>query len=133
MERDSTQDWLLPAGAKPPTVADLQSGIEQALAVALASERAVISVGAAALDAAEQARRAASIAERAAATALQAQRQAPARRNDPRAGLDRAPAASGTGVEDDRLRSFTDRANRVGARLLALQRSAVEAPLAIVD
>jgi hypothetical protein len=133
MDRDSTQDWLLPAGAKPPSVAELQSAIEQALAVAHASERAVISVGAAALDAAEQARRAASIAERAAATALQAQRRASSAGSELQRGSDRRPAARVTDGEDDRLRSFTDRANRVGARLLALQRSAVGAPLAIAD
>ncbi len=133
MDRDSTQDWLLPAGAKPPSVAELQNGIDQALAVARASERAVISVGASALDAAEQARRAASIAERAAATALQVQRRASSAGSEPQRGLDRPPPARVTDGEDDRLRSFTDRANRVGARLLALQRSAVGAPLAIAD
>ena len=64
---DSTQDWLLPEGARPPTIGELELRIEEALVTARASEAAVMTVGAAAIDAAEQAKRAAELAERASA------------------------------------------------------------------
>jgi hypothetical protein len=67
--RDDTQDWLLPAGSAPPLMVELEHRVDEALAIAKASEAAVMSVGAAAIDAAEQARRAAELAERAARSA----------------------------------------------------------------
>ena len=69
-ERDSTQDWLLPDAALPPTIGELEHRIEEAVTIAHASEAAVITVGAAALEAAKQANRAAEIAERASAVVL---------------------------------------------------------------
>lgn len=68
-ERDSTQDWLLPPGSAPPLMSELEHRVDEALAIAKASEAAVMTVGAAAIDAAEQARRAAELAERAARSA----------------------------------------------------------------
>jgi hypothetical protein len=104
-ERDSTADWLLPDDQAPPLLSDLELRIDEALATARASEQAVTIVGAAAIDAAKQAVRAAELAERASATALDASRVA------------------FTGPpEDASLRSFTDRADRVVARLRALER-----------
>jgi hypothetical protein len=97
-ERDSTRDWLLPGHARPPLLSELEARIDEALATARASEAAVMTVGAAALDAAEQARRAAVLAERA-SSAL------------------RGPAEGG-----DRLREFTERADRVAGRLQELAR-----------
>jgi hypothetical protein len=119
-ERDSTQDWLLPQGSAPPLLSELEGRIDEAMAVARASEKAVVAVGDLALDAARQARRAAEIAERATATAT-ALAQSPAPRSPP---------------EDVSLRGFSERADRVVARLRALERrprgsrqaSAVAAP-----
>jgi hypothetical protein len=118
-ERDSTQDWLLPAGAAPPLLSELERRIDEALIVAKASEKAVMTVGEAALDAAQQARRAADLAERATAAALAAQTAEPA----PSAPQSRngAPVPARPG-EDVALRSFSERADRVVARLRARER-----------
>lgn len=104
-ERDSTQDWLLPEGAAPPLLSELEGRIDEALIVAKASEKAVMAVGEAALDAAQQARRAADMAERASVAALSAQPPVPERPS-----------------QDAALRSFSERADRVVARLRALER-----------
>ncbi len=104
--RDTTQDWLLPEHARPPLLSELVTRIDVALATARASEAAVMTVGAAALDAAEQARRAADLAEQASAAMLGAQ-----------SGSD---ADDG---EDDGLRDFSVRADRVAARLRELERA----------
>ncbi len=104
-ERDSTQDWLIPEGAGPPLLSELEQRIDEALVTAKASEKAVMEVGEAALDAAEQARRAADIAERATAAVLSGN-----------------GAAAGSAGEDAALRSFSERADRVVARLRALER-----------
>jgi len=110
-ERDSTQDWLLPAEAVPPTVGELEDRIEEAVTIAHASEAAVMTVGAAALEAANQANRAAEIAERASTVALDAQKSVA------------QSAARAQEESDDRsLRGFTERADRVVARLRALER-----------
>ncbi len=103
-ERDSTQDWLIPESGGAPLLSELERRIDEALIVAKASEKAVMEVGEAALDAAEQARRAADIAERATAAVL--------------SGNGVAAGAS----EDAALRSFSERADRVVARLRALER-----------
>jgi hypothetical protein len=110
-ERDNTQDWLLPEGSAPPLLSELEQRIDEALIVAKASERAAMAVGDAALDAAQQARRAADLAERASAAALAAW----------------PPSSAGPSVEagpqvDAALRSFSERADRVVARLRALER-----------
>ena len=120
-ERDDTQDWLLPEGAAPPLLSELEARIDEALIVAKASEKAVMAVGDAALDAAEQARRAADLAERATAAALQAV-SAPGA-----SASGELPAQSDYPPEDEALRSFSERADRVVARLQALERLAVPA------
>ncbi|MCW2988507.1 MAG: hypothetical protein JWM24_1445, partial [Solirubrobacterales bacterium] len=66
-ERDSTEDWLLPESSRPPLLSELEGRIDEALIIAKASEKAVMAVGDAALNAAQQARRAAELAERASA------------------------------------------------------------------
>jgi hypothetical protein len=120
-ERDSTQDWLLPEESRPPLLSELEERIDGAVAIARSSERAAIAVGEAALDAAQQARRAAEIAERATAATLSATEPAGARSA---ADLAVASAAPGTGspAEDAALRDFSERADRVVARLRALER-----------
>jgi hypothetical protein len=116
MERDSTQEWLLPADAVPPLMSELEARIDLALATARASEEAVNEVGAAAIDAAKQARRAAESAERASAVALTlARAEPPAPAPVPRA----EPPGE---VDDPSLRGFIGRADRVMARLRALER-----------
>jgi hypothetical protein len=104
-ERDSAGGWLLPAQRTPPTVAELEQRIDEALATARASEAAVMTVGAAALDAAEQAKRAAELAERASAKI---------------SAVLRPPAA--TPSPDTSMRDFTARADRIAERLRKLQR-----------
>jgi len=122
---DKTGEWLLPAGSRPPTVAELEERIELALRTARASEAAVMTVGAAALDAAEQAKRAAELAERAsAAVAASAARPVevvpgPAlKAAAPRRQPQRAPSAP----SDNGLRSFHAQADRLAERLRLLQR-----------
>jgi hypothetical protein len=105
VERDSTQDWLLPAGSTPPLLRELELRIDEAVVIARASEAAVREVGDAAIDAALQACRAAELAERASEAALEARRGA---RSD--------------SAQEDGLREFSERADRVAARLRALQR-----------
>jgi len=135
-ERDSTQDWVVPTEAAPPLLGELELKVDEALAVARASEDAVSAVGAAALDAAEQARRAAELAERASAAALDASRavatrEAPASPPPP-AARPALPASAGeangspeparpAGPDpDEALRRFVERADRVAARLRAV-------------
>jgi hypothetical protein len=101
---ETTQEWQLPDSAKPPLIGELVERIDEALATARASEAAVMTVGAAALDAAEQARRAAELAERASA-AMQPRPSQPAS----------TPA-------DDGLGDFSARADRVAEQLRRLQR-----------
>jgi hypothetical protein len=70
-QRDSTQDWVVPRGTVP-TVAELEARIDEAVVIARASEEGVREVGEMALDAAQQARRAAALAEMASAAAVEA-------------------------------------------------------------
>jgi multidrug efflux pump subunit AcrA (membrane-fusion protein) len=120
-ERDTTQDWLLPKGAAPPSLGELEGRIEEAISVARGSEvrseaaqSAVVAIGESALDAARQARRAAGAAERAAASAAEAQQKVA--RVEARERL--APEADGGSVPfDESLRDFSRRADRVMRRL----------------
>jgi hypothetical protein len=112
-ERDSTEDWLLPDAALPPSVGELERRIEEAVGIARASETAVMAVGEAALEAANQANRAAEIAERASAVALEVQKRVTRRAS---------PSGGEAESEEGSLRGFTERADRVVARLRALER-----------
>ncbi len=116
-ERDSTGDWVLPEDARPPLVSELVERIDEALATARASEAAVITVGAAAIDAAEQAKRAAELAERASDAILAAAKRERA------AAAPAAPTAPKAPREDQSLRDFSARADRLAARLKDLQKS----------
>jgi hypothetical protein len=112
-QRDDTQDWRLPEDSRPPLLSELVERVDEALMTARASESAVVSVGAAALDAAEQARKAADLAEQAADRAGAAVQF----------GLKRDGAESEfAGWPEDRQRRFSQRADRIVARLRELQR-----------
>ena len=113
-ERDSTQDWLLPDVAKPPLLSELVARIDYAVNTARASEAAVMAVGEAALDAAEQARRAAELAERASAAMLDGGRSG--KLSEAQIWQVSAPTPP-----DDSLRSFSERADRVARRLHELE------------
>jgi len=121
---ESTRDWLLPEAGRPPLIGELECRVEEALATARASEAAVMTVGAAAIDAAEQARRAAELAERASVAALSAQARAETTTVGPVRG---APPAEGPGREDS-LGDFSERADRLVARLRQLQRVPLAEP-----
>ena len=119
---DSTEDWLLPEQARPPLIGELEQRIDLALATARASEAAVTTVGEAALDAAKQARRAAELAERASVAALEA-------REEVASAVTVAPAPSSKPEPlDDSLSSFSERADRLVARLRGLQRIPLAPP-----
>jgi len=105
---DTTHEWRLPEAEKPPLIGELVERIDEALAIARSSEAAVMTVGAAALDAAEQARRAAELAERASA----AMQRVPARKLPGRL----------VSAEDEGLGDFGARADRLAERLQRLQR-----------
>lgn len=102
---DPAQEWRLPERSRPPLLGELVERIDEALAVARASEAAVMTVGAAALDAAEQARRAADLAARASATM------------DGGGAARKRPAP----VYSDSMDEFRARADRVAERLHRLQ------------
>jgi hypothetical protein len=105
------EDWRLPERSRPPLIGELVERIDEALATARASEAAVMTVGAAALDAAEQARRAAELAERASAAI----------------GGNGAPTAAPPTGESGAMSDFTARADRVAERLRRLQRMPLSA------
>ena len=118
--RDSTEEWLLPDRDAPPTVVELELRIDEAVAIARASETAAVSLGVAAIESAEQARRAADLAVQASEAASRAAEEA--------AGNAGANGASNGGqtmkapAEDERMVIFARRADRVGARFAQLQR-----------
>lgn len=136
VERDNTQDWLLPAAALPPTMHELGQRVDVALATARSAEAAALEIGAAAFDAAEQARRAAEFAERA-VSGEDAPRPLPAAEDAEQVVVDGArdaipPVGANGGAEparrrngsadhDERLRLFSERADRVMTRLRALE------------
>jgi hypothetical protein len=122
---DSTEDWLLPEHSRPPLIGELERRVELALTTARASEAAVMTVGAAAIGAAEQAERAAGLAEKASATALAVQDRVAAMAVAPAPSLAVEPKEN---QEDDTLSDFSARADRLVARLRQLQRVPLPAP-----
>jgi hypothetical protein len=131
---ESTQDWLLPEHSRPPLIGELERRVELALTMARASEAAVVTVGAAAISAAEQAERAAGLAEKASATALEVQDRFAAMTLAPSPSVSPQPAVvpagddSPSSAEDDSLSDFSARADRLVARLRQLQRVPLPAP-----
>jgi len=121
-ERDSTQDWLLTEEAAPPLIDELVERIEEALDVAYASEAAVAAVGDLAVSAAESARGAAeqahTAAEQAHRSAVLAEQASASMQEDRRRRTVQGAVPEGDGG----LRNFSERADRVVARLRALER-----------
>lgn len=138
-----------------PLVSQLEARIDEALVIARASEQGVREVGEMALDAARQARRAAEAAEQSAAVAVAAQtKPAPDQLEEEKASRVEhklSPVEGGNSVEEEaksaqeeppvtdppaspqphfevRFRSFTERADRVSARLRRLGASHPAAP-----
>jgi len=153
-ERDSTQDWIVPRGTVP-LVSELEARIDEALVIARASEEGVREVGEMALDAARQARRAAEAAEKSAAAAAAAQtKPAPDQKEEIKASriehklsplegekwfkedaksAQKEPPVMKTPAPpqphfEARFRTFTERADRVSARLRRLGASRPAAP-----
>jgi hypothetical protein len=130
--RDSTDDWRLPARGLPPTIAELEARIDEALVIARSSEAAVIEVGAAAIESAEQAKRAADLALKASEVASGGGGAAKAPNGS--AGNaqavveeDNGPPLANGGARpdphrDDRLTRFSHRADRLDARFAQLSR-----------
>lgn len=92
VERDTADDWRIEPRRSVATVAELEGRIDVALATARGAEEAALEIGAASIEAAEQARRAAALAERASAAAARAAGEVasaplvlapPPRRSDP--------------------------------------------------
>jgi hypothetical protein len=119
-ERDDTGDWVLPPEARPATLAQLEQRIDYAVAVARASEAAALEIGAAAIDAAEQAKRAAELAVRASAGMVAGE---PLGEDEPGAersnGAAAEPAAEPESAYDS-FKHFLERADRISARLEAI-------------
>jgi hypothetical protein len=124
-QAETTQDWLLPEHMRPPLIGELERRIDQAMATARASEAAVVTVGASALEAAEQARRAAELAERASAAALATQGRVESIAVS--SGTSPQPESS-TKTADVSLSDFSARADRLVARLRQLQRVPLPEP-----
>ncbi len=114
---ESAEDWALPERSRPPLLSELVERIDEALATARASEAAVMTVGAAALDAAEQAKRAAELAERASA----------AMTAGPPLAYARPESGAQTMGSDGGMDSFSARADHVAERLQRLQRLPITA------
>jgi hypothetical protein len=101
---------------------ELEGRIDHVLAVARSSERAALEIGAAAFDAADQARRAADLAV-ALASGVAAEPLAGATNGVNGARAESAgPADAPELALEPALRHFTERADRVVARLRALDR-----------
>ncbi len=112
-ERDGARGWRLPQASRPPLVAELVERIDEALATARAAEAAAVTIGAAALDQAEEARRIAGLAARSAPPA------APGGRPRPGPAIVGGPPREGV---SDPLDGFSARADRIAERLRRLQR-----------
>lgn len=103
--------------AAPVELAELERRIDEAVAIARTSEAAIMTVGAAAFDAADQALRAADLAERASAAIIGKQLRPP----EPAAGEISVSAVVPIDEPDDgSMDAFNRRADRIVARLREL-------------
>jgi hypothetical protein len=133
-ERDTADDWRTPPRTSIATVAELEGRIDVALATARGAEEAALEIGAASLEAAEQARRAAAFAERASAAAARAASEVAAAPRvvapsvEPAAVKPAAPTKPASRPSrrqpdpfDERLTAFRERAESVMIRLQKLE------------
>jgi hypothetical protein len=137
-ERDDTGEWLLPVGGGPPTLYELEQRVEIALTVARAAETAALEIGAASIEAAQQARRAAGLAERASLAAVASGTMPVTSTNGAEAEGEAAPEPGAPPATfepppepeppmdpfQERLLAFRERAERVSVRLQRLDRAA---------
>jgi len=129
-ERDNTDEWRLTPARSLVTVAELEGRIDLALATARSAEEAALEIGAASLEAAEQARHAAALAERASASAANAAEAArAASAPSPLGPPTAAPAANGIARRrpdpfEERITAFRLRAERVMIRLQKIEAGA---------
>ncbi|MGH2938843.1 MAG: hypothetical protein ACRDPE_12075 [Solirubrobacterales bacterium] len=100
LERDTTDEWRIEPGSAPATVAELEERIDVALVTAQSAEEAAMEIGAAGLEAAQQARRAAELAERASAAAARAASEA-STAAESAARAENAATATATAVQQD--------------------------------
>jgi hypothetical protein len=122
-ERDTTSEWQIRPAAAIGTVAQLEERIDVALVTAQAAEEAALEIGTASLEAAEQARRAAALAERASVAAARAAGDA----SDAAASAERSrEAASSTAAVMER--SEAARGAYGGAQASAAAEPAVNRP-----
>jgi len=122
-ERDDTSEWVLPPEARPATLAQLEERIDYAVAVARASEAAALEIGAAAIDAAKQARRAADLAAQASAGMVSAGAVGIVEDDARIADTWEGGAVSAESEPEsayDSFRRFLERADRISARLEAI-------------
>jgi hypothetical protein len=93
-QRDTTDEWRITPARAPATVVELEGRIDLALATARAAEEAALEIGAAGLEAAQQAHRAAALAERASIAAARSAAEVAAARADPPPPIAAAPPAT---------------------------------------
>jgi hypothetical protein len=148
--RDGTDEWVLPEHSRPPSVKELEARIDVAMSRARSAETAASAIGSAALDAAEQARRSAEAAERThmllgeRLTAQPGQPSSGPADPSPQTAFGASPVSNGLenvgpGTveeagpeaaephEEDPMRAFISRADRISLRLQKLQ----SAPLSV--
>jgi hypothetical protein len=136
-QRDTTDEWRVAPGRTPATVAELEGRIDVAMATAQAAEEAALEIGAASLEAADQARRAAALAEKASAAAVRAADRAPtapassapAAPADPPRSIAAVPTTTATAPTrpdpfEERITAFRQRAERVIVRLQKIEAGA---------
>jgi hypothetical protein len=110
--------WRLPPESQPPLLGELVERIDEALATARGAESAAITIGAAALDEAEEARRLAGLAAQSAAAGPTRSAGSPGGR--PRSGAVIVNGSPQPGAADP-LEGFSARADRLAERLGRLQ------------
>jgi hypothetical protein len=119
MATEAIDPWRLSAEAQPPLLGELVERIDEAMATARGAESAAVTIGAAALEEAEEARRLAGLAAQSAAAGASRATGGPGGR--PRSGAVIVDGSPQTGPSDP-LEGFTARADRVAERLERLQR-----------
>jgi hypothetical protein len=114
-ERDTTDEWRIAPARAPATVAELEGRIEAAVVTARSAEEAALEIGAASVEAAEQARRAAALAEQASAAASRAASDAADAARSSAASRDAAADAARASAESRDAAATIPRDDAAGA------------------